>query len=162
MRLKDAIKHEKDSNNLIYDLNNSQSILNNLIYKNKNIIKHLEYKKQNIQNSINSYTINIQETAEIKHHSNTHHDDINDIKYTNQGYPNSDQNNSLETRSILNYIKYAGAVAFGFVAVYIIGKFRKKDETNKIYIDKSENIYYTKKSKYQRRDEFIEINMNKD
>ncbi|CXH97376.1 reticulocyte binding protein, putative [Plasmodium berghei] len=159
---KDAIKHEKDSNNLIYDLNNSQSILNNLIYKNKNIIKHLEYKKQNIQNSINSYTINIQETAEIKHHSNTHHDDINDIKYTNQGYPNSDQNNSLETRSILNYIKYAGAVAFGFVAVYIIGKFRKKDETNKIYIDKSENIYYTKKSKYQRRDEFIEINMNKD
>ncbi|CDU16357.1 reticulocyte binding protein, putative [Plasmodium yoelii] len=173
---KDAIKYEEDSNNLIYDLNKSQSILNNLIDKNKNIIKDLEYKKNNTQNRNYLFTINRQqEIAEIKHATNTHHDDISDIsdiddisniddiKQTNKERSNSNKHDTPKAKNIINYIKYAGVFMFGFVAIYIIGKFRKKDETDTIDLDISEHVYDTEKNKYyQRSEEFIEIYMNKD
>ncbi|CAD2097306.1 reticulocyte binding protein, putative [Plasmodium vinckei] len=159
----DAIKHEEDSNNLISDLNKSQSILDNLIRQNQKIIEKLGYKKQNIQNRNNLHTISRQqEITEKKHDSNIHHNN-NDIKYANKEYPNSDQKDSSKARNIMSYIKYAGVVALGFVTGYVINKFRKKNGTKETNLNKTENTYDTMKSKsYKRDEEVIEINMNVD
>ncbi|SCL83048.1 reticulocyte binding protein, putative [Plasmodium chabaudi chabaudi] len=166
----DAIKHEEDSHNLIYDLNKSRNILNNLIRQNKKTIEKLGYKKENIQNRNNLHTINRQqEIKEKKHASNTHQNDTNDVKYKTQNSSDSDQDNTSKPRNIISYMKYAGVVALGFVTGYVINKFRKKNETNETNetketdLEETENVYDTMKSRYYKRgEEIAEINMNED